>query len=204
MFSELYKKYKNESEKEFIIKKQKIIEELLKISNEIKELIINNKNYYNLNNYNQLMIYKKHKLDNLKYINYALYNIKNKKFENLTYAKQFQKLPKTLERLKIINKYIKKINISKNEYDNETFGIYIDSYYEFEDKSKLRINSYIPIEEFKKNSNWILKNICFENIESNLNSKNKNIKIILTKDYKFKYKNIETYDLTQLIRLIIN
>ena len=114
--------YKDKSEKEFKYKKENVINELLKISFKLKNLIKNNNK--NIDEYKYLIDCKKYKNQELKELNYALRNIKNKKFEQTTNAQQFQFLPNSIELFKISNKYINEIIFSKNIINNEIFGIY--------------------------------------------------------------------------------
>ena len=202
MFTKIYNMYKDESEKEFKYKKENVINELLKISFKLKNLIKNNNK--NIDEYRYLIDCKKYKNQELKELNYALRNIKNKKFEQTTNAQQFQFLPNSIELFKISNKYINEITFSKNEINNEIFGIYINIYYNFPDNSKLKKQLYIPVENTEKSANWLLKNIYFENIRTNLTKSNKKIKIEKTIDDKFKYKDFESYDILYIIRSILN
>ena len=96
--------YKDESEKEFKYKKENVINELLKISFKLKNLIKNNNK--NIDEYRYLIDCKKYKNQELKELNYALRNIKNKKFEQTTNAQQFQFLPNSIELFKISNKIL--------------------------------------------------------------------------------------------------
>ena len=91
MFTKIYNMYKDKSEKEFKYKKENVINELLKISFKLKNIIKNNNK--NIDEYKYLIDCKKYKNQELKELNYALRNIKNKKFEQTTNAQQFQFLP---------------------------------------------------------------------------------------------------------------
>ena len=199
MFTKIYNMYKDKSEKEFKYKKENVINELLKISFKLKNLIKNNNK--NIDEYRYLIDCKKYKNQELKELNYALRNIKNKKFEETTNAQQFQFLPNSIQLFKISNKYINEITFSKNIINNEIFGIYINLYYNFSDNSKLRKELYITVEHEKKNLNWYFKNIYLENIKSNLKL-NPNHKIELEGNI-FKYKKFKSYNILDVIRFIL-